>query len=126
MRKIWFKHYTPLLRKGEYHEFFFHITLLGIIIARRISLSNLVVVKRGLHLRNHISQICTVHRDVWQFSTPWQVNICMLIRLREFCRVKKMRRKELGIDRGWKTHSRGVTKGDARQSERVSVIVAER
>jgi len=37
-----------------------------------------------------------------------------------------MRRKELGIDRGRKIHSRGVTKGDTRQSERASVIMGRK
>lgn len=69
------------------------------------------------HSRNRLFQVCTTHRDVRQFSTPWQVNICMLIRLRNSCRGRK-RRKEHGgtIDGGWKTHSHDVTKGDARQS----------
>lgn len=68
------------------------------------------------HSRNRISQVCTAHRDVRQFSTPWQVNICMLIGLRNFCRGR-MRRKEHGgtIDGGWKIHLH-VTKEDARQS----------
>lgn len=80
------------------------------------------------HSRNRISQVCTAHRDVRQFSTPWQVNICMLIRLRNSCRARRMRRKEHGtIDGGWKIHLHDVTKGDARQNregerERVSVI----
>lgn len=64
--------------------------------------------RRDPHSRNRISQVCTAHRDVRQFSTPWQVNICMLIRLRDSRRAQRARRRGRWhgtIDGGRKTRA---------------------